>query len=119
MNKELHPVTKLSVFIGGDERHHRRPLCDAVLDVLRGGGIAGATVTKGVMSYGCRRRIHSDLNEVTMENLPLVIEAVDEDGKIRAAAARIAEMLGEHGLVEVRPTSILRTARRDAERSGS
>lgn len=111
MSPELQPAMKLTIFIGGDERYHHRPLYDAVIDALHGSGIAGATVTKGLMSYGAGRRIHSDLNEITMENLPLVIEAVDESEKIRGAAMRIARMLGEHGLVEIRPTSILKAAR--------
>ncbi len=36
-----------------------------------------------------------------MENLPIIIETGDEPEKVRRAAALVAEMLGDHGLVEV------------------
>ena len=110
MKRELQPATKLTVALGGDERHAHQPLYQAVLAVLHETGIKGATLTRGVLSYGQRRRIHTLLNEVTMENLPLIIEAVDERELVEAAAERIAELLGSHGLVQLQPTLIVRRA---------
>jgi PII-like signaling protein len=113
MNSGLQPATKLTVFIGGDERRDHRPLHSVVMQLLRDAGIAGATASKGVMSYGRRRQVHSSFNEVTMENLPIMIEAIDDRVKIEAVAARIAGLLGEHGLVELRPTSTFAGRRLD------
>jgi uncharacterized protein len=107
---------KLTVSVGGDERHAHRPLYREVLKVLHEQGISGATLTRGVMSYGCRRRIHSMMNEITMENLPVIIEAVGEQGQTETAAEQIAQMLGEHGLVQLQPTTIFCHAPTDAER---
>lgn len=116
----MEPVaaTKLTVIVGGDERHAHQPLYEVVLQVFREAGVSGATLTKGMMSYGIRRRVHSNLDEVTMENLPVIIEAVDEDEKIRAAAERVAEVLGAHGLVQLQPTSAMRLAPPGGERMG-
>ena len=108
MNRELQSATKLTIFIGGDERQARHPLYQSVIELLRKSGIMEATMTKGVMSYGSGRRIHSTLNEVTMENLPLIIEAVDERERVEAAAPSVAEMLGGRGLVQMHPTTALR-----------
>ncbi|HEX8139502.1 MAG TPA: DUF190 domain-containing protein [Pyrinomonadaceae bacterium] len=113
MDKELQPASKLTVFVGGDERHEHQPLHRAVLGLLHEEGIKGATLTKGVMSYGVRRRVHSYMNEVSMENLPVIIEAVDESRKIKPAAERVAGLLGEHGLVQVQPTMFIRLAPTD------
>jgi PII-like signaling protein len=115
MKKELRPASKLSISIGGDERFGRRSMYRAALEVLRELGISGATVTRGAMSFGHRRIIHSMMNEITMDNLPLIIEAVDDEQKVRRAAERIAEMLGDHGLVQIQPTMTVREA--DQERS--
>jgi PII-like signaling protein len=103
----LHPALKLTVFIGGDERRSHHPLIDDVLRILHETGLAGATVTKGVMSYGTRRRIHSTQNEMTMDNLPLIIEAVGEAEMIRMAGQTISALLGKHGLVELLPTTMI------------
>ena len=119
MKLDLKSRMKLTVFVGGDERLAHRSLHDAVISVLRENGIAGATVTKGVMSYGFNRRVHSDLNEITMENLPLIIEAVDESEKIESVATRIAEILCEHGLVEIHGTAIVEPASPMKEGSAS
>jgi PII-like signaling protein len=119
MQQELQPAMKLTVAVGGDERHAHQPLYQAVLAVLHESGIKGATLTRGVLSYGQHRRIHTLLNEVTMENLPLVIEAVDERELIAAAAGRIAELLRGRGLVQLQPTLLVRRTRAVEERSTS
>jgi uncharacterized protein len=116
MSRELTPEMKLTVTVGGDERRERQPLYREALKVLHEHGISGASLTKGVMSYGLSRRVHSALNEITMENLPVVIEAVAEQARAEAAAEEIAAMLGEHGLVQLQPTTVARRAPADHER---
>lgn len=106
MTRELQPALKLTITVGGDERHAHHPLYQEILLVLHREGIGGATLTNGVMSYGVRRSIHSSMNEITMENLPIIIEAVDEPEKVKRAADLVAEILGDHGLVEVHPTML-------------
>jgi uncharacterized protein len=106
MGRELQPAMKLTISVGGDERRAHHPLYLEVLRVLHSEGISGATLIKGVMSFGVCRSIHTTMNEITMENLPIVIEAVDESVRVERAAALVAEMLGDHGLVEMRPTMV-------------
>src|SRR6266542_2822499 len=117
MQRTLLPAMKLTISVGGDERRAHHPLYQEVLRVLHDEGISGATLTKGVMSFGVRRSIHSMMNEITMENLPIIIEAVDERTKVERAAALIAEMLGEHGLVELQPTMVASRLRTGEERN--
>ena len=116
MDKELRPATKLTVSVGGDERRAHHPLYQEVLKVLHEFGVVGATLTHGVMSYGVSRQIHSTMNEVTMDNLPIVIEAIDERERVEPAAERIAEMLGRHGLVQLQPTMVIRHSSAEAKK---
>jgi uncharacterized protein len=104
--RSLLPAMKLTVFVGGDERQAHRALYHEVLELLLDEGIAGATLTRGVMSFGHHRSIHSVLNEITMDNLPIVIEAVDQTATIERAATRVAALIGERGLVTMQPTMI-------------
>ena len=97
---------KLTVTVGSDERHAHQPLYEEVLHVLRTEGLTSATVTKGMMNYGSRRVIHSSQNEITIENLPIIIEVIGEREKVEAAASLIAELLEGRGLVELRSTSV-------------
>lgn len=119
MGRDLIPAVKLTLFVGADERRGHHPLYREVLRVLHEEDIAGATLTKATISYGLSRVIHSTLDEVTIENLPVIIEATDERMKIERAASRIAEMLGEHGLVQLQPSMIVRSNSVDDERSES
>ncbi len=61
MNEDLQPSMKLTIFVGGDERRAHRPLYNVLLDELHRAGMPGATVTKGVLSYGQHRRIRSTM----------------------------------------------------------
>jgi PII-like signaling protein len=116
MGKELQPAMKLTVSVGGDERSAHYPLYQEVLRILRDVDLTQATLTKGVMSFGHRRFIHTTMNEITIENLPIIIEVVGEQAKVEVAANLIAELLGGHGLVELHPTTIVRPA--STERKG-
>jgi uncharacterized protein len=111
---QLLPALKLSVSVGGDERHAHRPLFREVLNLLRECGVGGATVTRGVLSFGGGRRLHSDMNEVTMENLPFVVEAVGPREAIESAASRVAALLDGRGLVQLQPTTLARPATRNS-----
>jgi PII-like signaling protein len=108
METQLQPAMKLTVTVGGDERHAHQPLFEEVLRVLRAKGLTGATVTKGIMSYGSRRNIHSTQNEITIENLPIIIEVIGDQERVEAAANIIAELLVGHGLIELHPTTVMR-----------
>ncbi|HLO00885.1 MAG TPA: DUF190 domain-containing protein [Pyrinomonadaceae bacterium] len=106
MKPELKPAMKLTISVGEDERHAHHPLYREVVLTLLKAGIAGATLTKGVMSFGIQRRVHTIQNEIQMENLPIIIEAIDEPAKVEQAALLVAEMLGDHGLVAIQSTMI-------------
>jgi CrcB protein len=97
----LEPALKLTIYVGGDERHSHHPLVRDITKALREAGVGGATITKGVMSFGRGRRIHSIQNETTMDNLPLIVEAIGPPAAANAAAAKVAELVGSRGLVDL------------------
>lgn len=41
------------------------------------------------MGFGARRRVHSELNEITSLGLPIVIEAVEEEARIAAVLPEV------------------------------
>jgi PII-like signaling protein len=80
----LRPAKRLRVFVGEDERYRGRPLFEAILFAARERGLAGATVYKGFMGYAP----HSDISAagilVLAENLPIVVDMVDEAERIQS-----------------------------------
>jgi uncharacterized protein len=101
----------LRIFIGESDRYHGRPLYEALVEKARELGLAGATVWRGIVSYGARSRIHTAKILRLSEDLPIIIEVVDADEKIRAALPALDEMIeaaGSGGLVTLEKAEIIK-----------
>jgi CBS-domain-containing membrane protein/PII-like signaling protein len=103
----IQPAQRLRIYIGENHRWHGVPLASAVLEELRRGGLAGATVFRGTAGFGAHGRIHSGAIEVLATDLPVVIEVIDLPERIAAAAARVGPMVSE-GLLTREDVQILR-----------
>ena len=90
----------LRVFIGDGDRYHHKPLYEAIVEAARAQHLAGATVLRGYLGYGAHSRIHSAKILRLSEDLPVVVEIVDEPHKIEAFLPVLDEMMAE-GLVTV------------------
>ena len=68
----------LRIFIGEADKFHSKPLYEWIVLQARERGLAGATVLRGMMSFGGHtRKIHSFRFDTLSEDLPIVIEIVD------------------------------------------
>lgn len=91
-------ATKLTIYIGDSDRHGRKPLHLAIIELLHAEGISGATVLHGIEGYGSHKQIHTARILDLSGDLPEVIVAVDRPEKIEAVLPKLDEMIGE-GLV--------------------
>jgi PII-like signaling protein len=67
----------------------------AIVECARAEGLAGATVTRGIVGFGANSRIHPSGFLRISEDLPVVITIVDTAEKIEAFMPRVHEMVGE------------------------
>ncbi len=74
----------LRVFVGESDRYEGRPLYEAIVLEAKGQGLRGASVFKGIMGYGAHSRVHTAKILQLSEDLPVMVEIVDEEEKIRA-----------------------------------
>lgn len=88
----------LRIFIGEADKWQGRPLYEAIITVAREEGLAGATVMKGVMGFGCKSHMHTAKFLRLSEDLPVIIEIVDSDEKIQKFLPTLDPMVRE-GLV--------------------
>ncbi|MBN2175229.1 MAG: DUF190 domain-containing protein [Bacteroidales bacterium] len=77
------PATLLRIFIGERDKYHHQPLFEAIVLFAKRNGLAGATVLRGLMSYGANSTIHTAKLFALSEDLPIVIEIIDDDEKIQ------------------------------------
>lgn len=83
MNSLTGNATLLRIFIGELDKYHHQPLYEAILMFAKRNGLAGATVLRGIMSYGANSMIHTAKLYALSEDLPIIIEIVDQEEKIQ------------------------------------
>jgi uncharacterized protein len=97
----------LRIYIGESDRFENQPLYEAIVLKAREMHLAGATVLRGPMGFGHSSRLHTAKILRLSEDLPLVIEIVDDDDKIEAFLPVIDAMIGG-GLVTVEKVRVRR-----------
>ena len=96
----------LRVFFGEDDKFHGRPLYEAIVLKAREAQLAGATVLRGHMGFGHSSRMHTSKILRLSEDLPLVIEIVDTEEKIKAFLPTLDGMM-QSGLVTLEKVQVL------------
>lgn len=90
----------LRIFIGESDRWHGKPLYQAIVERVREQGLAGATVIRGIEGFGADSHLHTSRILRLSEDLPVVVEIVDEAERIDAILPLLDEMV-EEGMVTV------------------
>jgi PII-like signaling protein len=100
----------LRIFAGEADKIGHRLLYEAVLMAAKEKGLAGGTALKGIMSFGASTRIHLARLIELSEDLPIVIEIVDQADKIDAFIPTVNELFekcGRGGLITVEKVDVL------------
>ena len=96
---------RLTIYCGEADRHHHRSLADAVVELAREEGVAGATVVRGIEGFGASSHLHTTRILSMSDDLPLVIEMVDREDRILPILPRIEDMMGD-GLVTLEDVEV-------------
>ena len=96
----------LRIFVGEADRWEGQPLYEAIVLEAKRQGLAGATVLKGCMGFGCKSHLHTAKLLRLSEDLPIVIEIVDSAEKIEAFLPDLDRMVRE-GLVTLERAEVI------------
>ena len=94
------------IYIGESDHHDGKPAYDAIVRLLRERGIRGASVFRGIEGFGRSSRVHTTRILAMSEDLPILIEAVDEASRIRAVLPDLETMVGG-GLVTLERVEVV------------
>lgn len=94
------------IYVGENDHHEGRPLYQAVVERMRELGLAGATVLRGIEGFGAHARLHTTRLLRLSEDLPILIELVDSEERIRAALPVLDEMVGV-GLITLEKVEVI------------
>ena len=93
--------------IGESDRHGHRPLYEALMELFRKEGLAGATVLRGIAGYGASSVYHTDKLLELSKDLPMVIEVVDSQEKIEGVMPLVDSMMAG-GMVTMESVQVRR-----------
>ena len=86
--------TLMRIHLGERDKWKGKPLHEAIVELLRARGYAGATVFRAVMGFGASSHVRSDKIELLSLDLPIVVECVDTEEKIQAIVPDLDGMIG-------------------------
>jgi PII-like signaling protein len=84
-----HQAALLRIYTEEGRRDGIRALYESVVLKARAAGLAGATVLRGPMGYGVSAQLHTATILDLSANLPMVVEIVDAEDKLRAFADKL------------------------------
>ncbi|KAB2879325.1 DUF190 domain-containing protein [bacterium] len=85
----------LRIFVGESDKFHSKPLFEAIVEKAKEIGMAGSTVLRGIEGFGANSRIHTAKILRLSEDLPMLIEIVDSDERIKEALPVFENMINE------------------------
>jgi PII-like signaling protein len=97
----------LRVFLGEADRHDGRPAYEAIVLKAREAHLAGATVLRGPLGFGRGSHLHTAKILRLSQDLPMVIEIVDDEAKIRAFLPTLQAIMGS-GLATLERVTVVR-----------
>lgn len=84
----------MRIHIGERDKVDGKPLYEEIVQLLRRRNYAGATVFRGIMSFGASARIHTDRFLELSTDLPIVVECIETEERIQEILPELDRMIG-------------------------
>jgi len=109
---ENNPNAKLlRIFIGESDKAGNIPLYEAIVMEAKKQSLSGATVVRGIMGFGANSRIHTAKLFEISSDLPMVVEIVDTEEKIREFVKTVEQLFEKTksgGLITLEKAEVIR-----------
>jgi len=109
---ENNPNAKLlRIFIGESDKAGHQPLYEAIVFEAKKQSLSGATVTRGIMGFGANSKVHTTKLFEISADLPLIIEIVDSEEKIREFTKTVEQLFEQTksgGLITLEKAEVIR-----------
>ena len=99
-------MLKLTVRVRSKDEHEGKSISDLLLSLYKSHGLSGATVLQGVRGYGKHGVSRADVLGLSV-NLPLIIETIDDEDKVRSVLPDVKVIVGKNGLTTVEPVDVI------------
>ncbi|MEK7400961.1 MAG: DUF190 domain-containing protein [Gemmatimonadota bacterium] len=96
----------MRIHVGERDKHNGKPLYREIVELLRQRHYAGATVVRGIMGFGASSHVHSDRFLELSTDLPIVIECIETEERIRTILPALDDMIGG-GLITLETARVI------------
>ncbi|HEV3279344.1 MAG TPA: DUF190 domain-containing protein [Terriglobia bacterium] len=96
----------MRIHVGESDRWQHKPLYQSIVELCRREGFSGVTVLRGVGGYGSSSRYHTENILRLSQDLPVVIEVVEDAERIERILPRLDEMVGG-GLITLEKVRVI------------
>jgi PII-like signaling protein len=100
----------MRIYMGEADHWNGEPLHEAIIKRLRMMEISGATVYRGILGYGAKGHTHKESFLHISRDLPVMIEFIDTEDKVKEAADAVESMMDD-GLIVTSDVDIIRLVR--------
>ena len=100
----------LRIFVDEADRTGNQPTYTAIVDFLRKRGVRGASVFRGIEGFGSRGHLHLSKIFAWVQNMPVLIEVVDDWENIEPLLSELRALMRE-GLLTLEAAEYLRISR--------
>ncbi|MCS7199406.1 MAG: DUF190 domain-containing protein [Caldimicrobium sp.] len=97
----------LRIYVREQDRLEGKPLYKRIIELAKERDMAGVTVYRAITGYGPSKIIRTLSFADLSSNLPLVIELVDSEEKVKNFVALIKEKI-QHGLIIIQEVFIIK-----------
>ena len=100
----------LAIYTGEMEKYNHRPLYEAIVYAAKKAGLAGATVLRGIMSFGANSKINTAKIFALSTDLPVKIEIIDTEEKIEKFSELLKKMFAKSnsaGLITIEDINVV------------
>ena len=101
----------LKIYVGESDKIHHKSLYEEIVYEARNCGIAGATVLKGIMSFGASHSIHTLKIFALSDDMPVIIEIVDNIDVLEEFARKVNLLMDKSkkgGLITFQEIDVIR-----------
>lgn len=98
------------IFIGESDKYKHHALYEEIVFLAKKSELAGATVTRGIMGFGAHSVVHKSKMLELSSDLPIIIEIVDTDEKIRKMISDVEDLFEESkngGLITIEDAEVI------------
>lgn len=97
----------LRIYVNENAHHGKKLMYRSIIEAAREHGLAGATVFRGICGYQSGHTIHSSSIVRLSDELPLLIEIVDIEERIKSFMP-IADEIVDDGLITLENVSVFK-----------